>query len=37
MDVKPNFAVADEAAVRTPPKVDFGTPPPAPAPAPAKS
>jgi LemA protein len=39
MDVKPNFAVADEAAVRTPPKVDFGTKPaaPAPAPAPAKS
>jgi LemA protein len=41
MNVKPNFAVADEAAVRTPPKVDFGTPPkapaPAPAPAPAKS
>jgi LemA protein len=37
MDVKPNFAVADEAAVRTPPKVDFGTPPAAPAPAPAKS
>jgi len=35
MDVKPNFAVADEAAVRTPPKVDFGKPPPAPAPAPA--
>ena len=35
MDVKPNFAVADEAAVRTPPKVDFGTPPKAPAPAPA--
>ena len=35
MDVKPNFAVADEAAARTPPKVDFGKPPPAPAPAPA--
>ncbi len=31
MEVKPNFAVADEAAVRTPPKVDFGAPP-APAP-----
>ena len=39
MDVKPNFAVADEAAVSVPPKVDFGkqpgTPAPAPAPAPA--
>jgi len=35
MDVKPNFAVADEAAVSTPPKVDFGKPPAAtPAPAP---
>ncbi len=34
MNVKPNFAVADEAVVRVPPKVDFGTPPP-PAPAPA--
>jgi LemA protein len=35
MDVKPNFAVADEAAVSAPPKVDFGKPPAAPAPAPA--
>jgi LemA protein len=43
MNVKPNFAVADEAAVTVPPKVDFGKPappvapgtPPAPAPAPA--
>jgi LemA protein len=36
--VKPNFAVADEAAVSAPPKVDFGRPatPAAPAPAPAK-
>jgi LemA protein len=34
MDVKPNFAVADEAAVSAPPKVDFGKPAPAPAPAP---
>jgi LemA protein len=35
MDVKPNFTVADEAAVSAPPKVDFGKPPPAvPAPAP---
>jgi LemA protein len=40
MDVKPNFAVENEAALATPPKVDFnkapaaGTaPPPAPAPA----
>jgi LemA protein len=33
MDVKPNFVVADEAAVSTPPKVDFGKPP-ATAPAP---
>jgi LemA protein len=32
MKVKPNFAVADEAAVSAPPKVDFGKPP-APAPA----
>jgi LemA protein len=31
MDVKPNFAVADEATVSTPPKVDFGKPPAAPA------
>jgi LemA protein len=40
MDVKPNFAVADEAAVSTPPKVDFGKPPAAPAvppPAPQKT
>ena len=35
MDVKPNFAVADEATVSTPPKVDFGKQPGAPAPAPA--
>ena len=46
MNVKPNFAVADEAAVSAPPKVDFGkspapgaapapTPGTAPAPAPA--
>jgi len=40
MGVKPNFAVADEAAVSVPPKVDFGKTPgapavPAPAPAPA--
>jgi LemA protein len=35
MKVKPNFAVADEAAVSAPPKVDFGKPAPAPAPAPA--
>jgi LemA protein len=40
MDVKPNFTVADEAAVSVPPKVDFGKSPgapavPAPAPAPA--
>ena len=36
MDVKPNFAVADEAAVSAPPKVDFTKQPPsAPAPAPA--
>ena len=34
MDVKPNFTVADEGAVSTPPKVDFGKPPAA-APAPA--
>ena len=31
MDVKPNFAVADEAAVSAPPKVDFGKQPGAPA------
>jgi len=38
MDVKPNFAVANEAAVSVPPTVDFGKTPgatPAPAPAPA--
>jgi LemA protein len=34
MNVKPNFAVADEAAVTRPPTVDFGKPAPAPAPAP---
>ena len=34
--VKPNFAVADEAAVSAPPKVDFTKPAPAPAPAPAR-
>jgi LemA protein len=38
MDVKPNFAVANEAAVSAPPKVDFDKAPagsaPAPAPAP---
>ena len=33
MDVKPNFTVADEAAVSTAPKVDFGKAPAAPAPA----
>ena len=31
MDVKPNFAVADEAAVSAPPKVDFNKAPAAPA------
>jgi LemA protein len=37
-NVKPNFAVADEAAVSTPPKVDFGkTPGAAPGAAPAPS
>ena len=35
MDVKPNFTVADEAAVSAPPKVDFGKQPGAPAPTPA--
>ena len=37
MPVRPNFAVADEAAISAPPKVDFGTAPgaqPAPTPAP---
>jgi LemA protein len=40
MPVRPNFAVADEAAVSAPPKVDFGRPAApgtAPAPAPAPS
>ena len=41
MDVKPNFAVANEAAITAPPKVDFGKTPPAPpavpAPAPPKT
>jgi LemA protein len=37
MDVKPNFAVANEAAISAPPKVDFTKPPAAPAvPAPEK-
>lgn len=35
MDVKPNFSVANEAAVSAPPKVDFGKAPEAPAPQPA--
>ena len=35
MDVKPNFTVADEAAVSTPPKVDFGKQPGAPGATPA--
>jgi LemA protein len=30
--VKPSFAVENEAAIRVPPKVDFGAPQPAPAP-----
>ena len=34
MEVKPNFAVENEAAVTGPPKVDFGKTPPAPAVAP---
>jgi LemA protein len=41
MDTKPNFTVENEAAISTPPKVDFGKTPgapsgaaPAPAPAP---
>jgi len=34
MDVKPNFAVQNEAAISTPPTVDFGKSP-APAPAPS--
>jgi LemA protein len=41
MDVKPNFTVANEAAITAPPKVDFGKQPPAapavPAPAPKTS
>ena len=43
MDVKPNFAVENEAAISAPPKVDFGKNPAAPAapavppPAPAKT
>src|SRR6188768_880738 len=37
MDVKPNFTVANEAAVTAPPKVDFGKPPASPPPAPQKS
>ena len=36
MKVKPNFAVADEAAVSAPPKVDFGRPATPAAPAPGK-
>jgi LemA protein len=41
MDVKPNFTVADESTISTPPKVDFGKQPgapaaPAPQPAPSK-
>jgi len=35
MDVKPNFTVADEAAVSAPPKVDFGKQPGAPGATPA--
>ena len=31
MDVKPNFAVENEAAISAPPKVDFGKKPAAPA------
>ncbi|HXV41064.1 MAG TPA: LemA family protein [Steroidobacteraceae bacterium] len=34
-DVKPNFTVEDEAAISSPPTVDFGTEPAAPAEAPA--
>lgn len=36
-EVKPNFTVANETAIATPPKVDFGTAPQAPQPAPAPS
>ncbi len=35
--VKPNFSVSNEAAIATPPKVDFGNAAPSPAPAPAGS
>jgi LemA protein len=35
MNVKPNFAVADEAAVSRPPTVDFGKSPGAPSTAPS--
>jgi LemA protein len=35
MDVKPNFTVANEAAISAPPKVDFGKTPPAPPAVPA--
>lgn len=34
-DTKPGFTVANEAAIATPPTVDFSAPPAAPAPAPA--
>jgi LemA protein len=34
-DVKPNFSVENEAAIATPPTVDFGAAAPAPAPTPA--
>ncbi len=37
MDVKPNFAVADEAAVSRPPTVDFNKAPSVPAPGAAPS
>jgi len=37
MNVKPNFTVADEATVSTPPKVDFGKPAAPVAPAPGAS
>ncbi|HVO89153.1 MAG TPA: LemA family protein [Casimicrobiaceae bacterium] len=37
MDVRPNFTVADEATVSTPPKVDFGKPPATPPAAAPKS
>ncbi len=35
-EVKPNFAVENEAAIARPPTVDFGAQPAAPAPAPAR-